>query len=188
MSLARFPKWLMFSLLAAIAGLSIWLPDRQAAKVPLPVSDGPGPDNFMENVVTRVFDAQGALRYQVQAERVAYYHDGQRSEFSAPSFVRRRADGQRWTVEAERGQSRDGTGRVLLQGDVVMRRSPGEQAPVDLEIRTRDVLIRPDEGYAETAAPAEIIRGASTLHSMGLKAYFEQGRVLLSQVRGHYAP
>ncbi|NOX76333.1 MAG: LPS export ABC transporter periplasmic protein LptC [Gammaproteobacteria bacterium] len=180
---------LLPALLVVVAGLSIWLLGKQDIAVPVARSGVPGPDSYMENATTQVFDPQGTLRYRLQAERVAYFREDRRSEFTAPRFIRYRADGQRWTLEAERGVSQGGADRILLQGAVVMRRVAADNRPANLEIHTRDVLIQPEQDTAETVARVVVNRGDSTLHSVGLKAFFEEGRVqLLSQVRGIYAP
>ena len=49
----------------------------------------------------------------------------------------------------------------------------------------RDVLVRPDSRYAETAAPARAVTPGGELRAVGVRAYLDQERLeLLSEVRG----
>lgn len=177
-------------LLVVIAGLSIWLFEKQPDKGPTVSMRTQGaPDSFMENFTTQVLDEQGQPRYQLQAAHMAHYADDDHSEFSQPQFTAYRPDGQRWTVVAESGQALDGSRQIMLNGAVTLQRHAGDAAAVDLEIRTRDVTILPADDYAETEQHTTIIRAEGTLESTGLQVHFGEGRLqLLSQVRGVYAP
>mgnify|MGYP000312310238 CR=1 FL=1 len=177
-------------LAAIIAGLSIWLFQGQPDKEPVVAARTQGaPDSFMENFTTQVLDAQGHLQYQLQATHMAHYADDNHSEFSQPQFIAYRPDGQRWTVVADSGQSLDGSKQIMLMGAVTLKRQANDTAPVTLEIRSRDVKIRPADDYAETDQHTTIIRNEGTLETTGLQVHFREGQIhLLSQVRGIYAP
>ena len=177
-------------LVAIIAGLSIWLFQDQPDKGPsVTARTQAAPDSFMENFTTQVLDAQGQLQYQLQATHMAHYADDNHSEFSQPQFIAYRPDGQRWNVVADSGQSLDGSQQIMLNGAVTLTRQINDAAPVNLEIRTRDVTIRPADDYAETEQHTTIIRREGTLETTGLQVHFREGQIqLLSQVRGIYAP
>jgi lipopolysaccharide export system protein LptC len=177
-------------LLAVIAGLSIWLFEDQPDKGPaVTVRTQSAPDSFMENFTTQVLNAKGQLQYQLQATYMAHYADDNHSEITQPHFTAYRPDGQRWTVVADSGQALNGSQQIMLNGAVTLKRQATDAAPVNLEIRTRDVTIRPADDYAETTQHTTIIREEGTLEGTGLQVHFREGRVqLLSQVRGIYAP
>lgn len=181
-------KCVLPAIAALIAGLSVWFLSRQAPQTPPPVTvTRSAPDSFMENFTTWVLDAQGRLRYELHAAHVAHYAHDDRSEFSTPRLEVHRPDGQRWSLAAESGTAQHGSRQILLHDEVLIQRRPQPAHGVDLEIRTRDVLVRPDDGYAETDRHLIAIHRTNTLESDGMRAYFREDRVqLLSQVRGVY--
>jgi lipopolysaccharide export system protein LptC len=171
-----------------IAALSVWFLSRQAPVAPQPVGvTRSAPDSFMENFTTRVLDARGRLRYELRAVYMAHYAYDDRSEFNTPRFEAHRPDGQRWSLAAESGTAQHGSRQILLHDEVLIQRWPQPAQGVDLEIRTRDVLVRPDDAYAETDHHLVATRGTSVLEANGMQAYFREDRVqLLSQVKGVY--
>jgi lipopolysaccharide export system protein LptC len=191
MQLPLFVRKLFAPLLVAlVAGLSIWLFQGQPKKGPVvtPLTHST-PDSFMENFTTRMLDEQGRPRYQLHALRMAHYADDNHSELKQPQFTAFRPDGQRWTVVAEAGRAENGSEQILLNGDVLIQRFPDASAASDLQIRTRDIRVRPADDYAETDQPTTIVRNEATLDTVGLQVHFRAGQVqLLSQVRGIYVP
>lgn len=177
-------------LVAIIAGLSVWLFQDQPDKGPTVTTlTKSAPDSFMENFTTQALDANGQLQYQLQAAHMAHYADDNHSDFRQPQFTAYRPDGQRWKVVAESGQALDGSQQIMLNGTVTLTRQANDSAPINLEIRTRDVKIRPADDYAETEQHTTIIRNEGTLETTGLQVHFREGQVqLLSQVRGIYVP
>lgn len=177
-------------LVAIIAGLSVWLFQDQPDKGPtVTVLTQSAPDSFMENFTTQALDANGQLQYQLQAAHMAHYADDNHSDFRQPQFTAYRPDGQRWKVVADSGLALDGSQQIMLNGAVTLTRQANDSAPINLEIRTRDVKIRPADDYAETEQHTTIIRNEGTLETTGLQVHFREGQIqLLSQVRGIYAP
>jgi lipopolysaccharide export system protein LptC len=90
-------------------------------------------------------------------------------------------------MSAERGTTKDGSKQIMLQGNVVIFRRQLSAGDLALKINTSELLVRPDESYAETDQLITITSGEHSLQSTGMKAYFNDGRVeLLSRVRGKY--
>jgi len=93
-----------------------------------------------------------------------------------------------WRLRAENGWIAADQQQVRLEGEVVMTRT-AESGKSPVTITTRDVLVRPTERYAETAAPALAVTPGGELRAIGVRAYLDQERLeLLSQVRGFYEP
>jgi len=179
------PLVLMF-----VAGFSVWLFQEQPDKglVVTPQTQGV-PDSFMENFTTQVLDEQGRPQYQLQATHMEHHADDNRSEFTQPQFTVFQPDGRLWIAVAEAGRAENGSEQVFLDGAVTIQRHPDLMAPANLQIRTRDVRVRPADDYAETDQAADIVQNESTLRTVGLQVYFREEQVqLLSQVRGIYAP
>lgn len=191
MQLPLFVRKLFAPLLVAlVAGLSVWMFQGQPKKGPVvtPLTQST-PDSFMENFTSQVLDQRGKPRYQLQAARMAHYADDNHSELKQPQFTAFRPDGQRWTVAAEAGRAENGSEQIFLNGDVLIQRFPDASTASDLQIRTRDIRVRPADDYAETDQPTTILRNEATLDTVGLQVYFREGQVqLLSQVRGTYVP
>jgi lipopolysaccharide export system protein LptC len=177
-------------LVTLIAGLSVWLFQGQPDKGPvITVQTQNSPDSFMDNFTTRKLDAQGQLQYQLQATHMAHYADDDHSELIHPQFIAYRPNGQYWTMVADTGRTQNGSQQIMLNGKVTLQRRASNTAPVNLEIRTRDVTVRPADDYAETGRHTEIVLDKGKLEATGLQVHFREGRVnLLSQVRGVYAP
>jgi lipopolysaccharide export system protein LptC len=110
------------------------------------------------------------------------------SEFVSPEFVFYRPDESQWVMSAERGTTRDGSKEITLQGKVTIIRRQITVDDSELKMVTSELLIRPDESYAETDKLITITSGEHKLQSNGFRGYFNNGRVeLLSRVRGEYA-
>jgi lipopolysaccharide export system protein LptC len=88
------------------------------------------------------------------------------------------------TARVERGAE-----RITLEGAVRLRQFPQDARQPGVALDTRDLLVLPEQSYAETAQAVVITQGAHTLKSVGLKADFKNDQFeLLSQVRGSYVP
>ena len=182
------PKWFTPIVVATIASLSVWLLSYQEPKLPETTTrEVSVPDTFMENFTTRIMNTKGVPTHQLRAAYMAHYPYDDHSDFTSPQFTIYRPSGEQWIVSAEKGTSEKGTEKILLHGEVIMTRQLTPTAEVDLEIRTRDLIIQPDNAFAETNQPITITRGESVLQSDGVRAFFDEGRVeLLSRVRGRY--
>lgn len=183
-------KHFLTLLLLMLAAASIWLFQGQPEKRQRVVRQNQNtPDAFMENFTTQVLGKQGRPRYQLQAARMAHYANDNRSELTQPQLTAFRPDGWRWVVVADTGRAENGSEQIFLNGDVLIQRFPDASATSNLQIRTRDVRVRPAEDYAETDQATTIVRGEGTLNAKGLQVSFRKGKLeLLSQVRGTYVP
>jgi lipopolysaccharide export system protein LptC len=97
-------------------------------------------------------------------------------------------DGQtrEWRLQAEQGWVAADQQSVRLEGEVKMVRTADSGKP-PMTITTRDVLVRPDERYAETAAPTRAVTPHGEFRAVGVRAWLDQERLeLLSEVRGVY--
>ncbi|HHW78577.1 MAG TPA: LPS export ABC transporter periplasmic protein LptC [Xanthomonadaceae bacterium] len=93
-----------------------------------------------------------------------------------------------WRLRADQGWIAADQQSLRLEGGVVMTRT-AESGKPPVEIVTRDVLIRPAERYAETAAPARAVTPGGELRAVGVRAWLDREQLeLLSEVRGYYEP
>jgi lipopolysaccharide export system protein LptC len=93
-----------------------------------------------------------------------------------------------WRLRADQGWVAADQRSMRLEGAVVMTRAAASGKP-PVEVTTRDVLIRPADRYAETAAPARAVTPGGELRAVGVRAYLDREQLeLLSEVRGYYEP
>ncbi len=183
------PKWFTPIVVAAVAGISVWLLSEQAPQKPrLITTDNTVPDAYMEDFTTYIMGDEGKPRYELSASYMARFSFDDHSEFVSPEFVFYRPDESQWVMSAERGTTRDGSKEITLQGKVTIIRRQIAVDDSELKMITSELLIRPDESYAETDQLITITSGEHKLQSNGFRGYFDDGRVeLLSRVRGEYA-
>lgn len=182
------PKWFTPIVVAVVAGISVWLISEQAPKKPrLTSKDNAVPDTYMEEFKTYIMGENGKPRYELHASYMAHFSHDNHSEFTSPQFIYYRPDESQWVMSAERGTTIDGSKQIILQGKVTMFRRQLAAGDAALKITTSELLVRPDDSYAETDQLITISSGEHSLQSTGMKAYFNDGRVeLLSRVRGKY--
>lgn len=175
-------------LLAISASISIWFLSQQPETRPAPSEQvSRTADSFMENFTTRVLNSSGKTEYELNARKMMHFPYDDHAEFQTPHLTLYQADGERWTIASETGLTENGTERISLLGKVLMQQHPIETETPGINIHTRDVLILPQESYAETSQHVLITQGKNNTESIGLNAYLAEKRILLlSQVRGTY--
>lgn len=175
-------------LLALSASISIWFLSQQPESRLTPNAQiSRTADSFMENFTTRVLNSSGKTEYELNARHMAHFPHDKHTEFQTPYLTLYQLDGERWTIASETGLMENGNERITLFGKVLMQQHPVEEGTPGINVHTRDVLILPQESYAETDQHALMTQGENNTESIGLKAYLAEKRILLlSQVRGIY--
>lgn len=184
--------WRRLLIPLAVAGLAWlsyqWLWHEEASIPPERLVSGEEtPDAYMEQAVMRAMDEQGRPRYELMVARAEHFAAGDRSELQRPFITFYRPQQRRWTLRAAHGQTQGGDDHVYLdQGVVIHRLAASGRAP--LEIHSRDLRIDTAREYAETGGPVELRHPRGQVEAIGLRAWFETGRLeLLARVRGVYA-
>lgn len=182
------PRWFTPITVAIIAGMSLWLLSSQAPQQPqLFTLEKSVPDAFMEKFITHDFDESGNPRHEIKADHMAHYPVGDISEFTLPELILYQPGDIRWVVSAEKATATKDIQQIILTGKVSIERLDKITGNSDLSIRTRDLLIRPNDNYIETEYEIDISSGKSRVQSVGIRANLNEGRVeLLSRVRGVY--
>jgi len=145
------------------------------------------PDFFIEDVISTMMDAEGKPLYRLQAAAINHYPDDKSLALGAPRVEYYRRQLPPWTAESEAGRVYDDGRQVFLDGKVTMHR-PAEGTQPITELHTRDLLILPEDDYAETTASVRITSGASELKGTGMRIYLDEGRLeLLANGEGIYA-
>jgi lipopolysaccharide export system protein LptC len=182
-------RWLAYApilLLAGLAGLSYWLDQRVQ-----PLQDGAGnnakdrPDFIVDDVRAMRMDLAGHPRYALEARRMTHFREGDDSAvLDAPTLTHFDENRVPLTIRANEGRvSNDGDNAYFI-GDVVVRR-PASGDQEEMTMLTSFLHVIPDSNLAKTDREVTLIKGNSTVKSVGLEFNNETRTVkLLSKVRG----
>jgi len=172
---------LFILLLVVIIGSGWFLDGRHAGLQDLSVSRT-GPDSFVSGMHLDVMDVSGQLRYRVTAESMLHYPNTEQLELQRPLIDLQQHNGNSWRISATTGETTDAGDIIRLLGDVNIRRS-GVSGP--LQIRTRDLLVKPEQLYATTDSAATITAPGHRVDSVGLEADLNNNTLeLRNRVRG----
>jgi len=169
----RQPEWLgstisvgLFALLAAASwGLNEFLRRSQLESA---VVNKEGPNAIIENPRVTRSDAQGHAQYRLDAKRILFEEQADRSLVEQPVMVSLAPDRPRTVMQAERAITTRQQNQIDLEGNVRIERSAFDGQPAArVSTSKATVLIR--EERAMTDAPVIIERGASTLQGNGMR-------------------
>ena len=175
--------------LALLAGLSYsllrWV--ESSLREPVPV-ESQEPVLVIQRFRAVRMTVAGLPEYMLEAPLLKQLPGQLGTQVEQPQMDWYQPDGRtrEWRLRSEQGWIAPNQEQVRLEGKVVMiRTAESGQPPVTMT--TRDVLVRPDSRYAETAAPARAVTPGGELRAVGVRAYLDQERLeLLSKVRGVY--
>ncbi len=169
------------------AALSWWLlRGLEVHEAPVQAKVRHIPDYYVNQFTVNAMDDSGHLRYRLHADHMAHYLDDDTATLTRPNMLLFKRHGPVWNATARHGLIGAGQKTVLLQGDVLVWRDPVVKGS-GLELHTDELHITPGTQYAETDRPVTIAQDIGITRAVGMRVYFEQGRmVLLADVRGHY--
>lgn len=175
--------------LALLAGLSYgllrWVESELREPVP---AESQEPVLIIERFRAVRLNAAGLRELVVEAPRLAQLPNNNGVRIEQPALDWYQSDGQtrEWRLQADQGWVAADQQLVRLEGRVTMVRTADSGKP-PMTIITRDVLVRPSERYAETAAPTQAVTPSGEFWAVGVRAWLDQERLeLLSEVRGAY--
>lgn len=173
--------------LSLSAGLSWWL-YAQLQSTTQPTAPAPRHvvDYYAENFTATAMDDQGKPRHRLEAAKLVHYMDDDTSKLTQPRLQVFEPGTPPWHVRADVGWLSSQGKTVRLEDDVQIHRSAGPHTR-PLDAYTTWLLIRPDDGYAETNRPIRTVSTGVEVESVGMQAYLDENRLkLLSGVRGTY--
>lgn len=172
-----------------LALLGVWLVHQEDRRRAQPrEAESPRADYYLRGFSLQSSDEQGRWRYRIDGERMLHFPQTGVWTMESPTMTFFTAQGSPWYGRAERGRAWSGGEEAELLGPVELWR-PASEANRAVTLDTRDVYLRPQENYAETAAPVVIQQERFRLEGVGARAYLDKERYeLLSQVRGRYVP
>lgn len=129
----------------------------------------------------------GAPKSRLTAAGLTHYVEDDRTVLQQPLLLmhnEQHEDIPPWEIRAETGTvSEDGKSVFLGGAAFLSREAFDERSP--LRVISRNVTVRPEESYAETAEQVEIFNYPQYTRGVGMQASFKDGMkiTLLSQVR-----
>lgn len=183
--------WLSLSGLLALAGLSYFLLRWVESSVPKSVPvESEAPVLIIEQFRAMRMSLAGLREYVIEAPSLRQLPKDRGTWIEQPVLDWYQPDGQtrEWRLISEQGWIAADQQLIRLTGAVVMTRT-AESGKAPVEVTTREVLIRPRERYAETAAPVQAVTPNGELRAVGARAWLDREQLeLLSEVRGYYEP
>lgn len=177
----------ILALLAAFSyGLLLWLnPQTEEASRQL----NNEPLLIIENFQALRLNAKGQQELLVIAPHLAQFPNPLGTRITQPLLDWYQTDGQtrEWQLSAEQGWIAADQQTLRLEGAVHLVRT-AESGKPPVTINTRDLLLRPNARYAETAALTTATTPQGEFQALGVRAWLDEERIeLLAEVRGTYA-
>ena len=175
-------------LLAVVTVTSYWY-SREMRRPTVRATATPGtPDFIVERVVLTQFDDRGQARYKLFAEELSYFNENDDIDLTAPRLVSLLPDQPQLQATSARARVTNAGARVLMQGDVLLKRAAADNRPA-LTIRTERMTAIPDEERFSSDVPVLIEQGGTRLDGAAMD-YDNLTRVLTVSggLRGEMAP
>lgn len=142
-------------------------------------------DFYVINSRTVQYQADGKRKYELNAEKMEHLKVSDISLLTRPDLHSYRGTELPWHITSERGEVGPEGEEVELIDNVRIERTDAEGRPTILTTSRMTVL--PDKDYAETRQPVRIVAANGVTTATGMKAYLNEGRMLLlSNVRGQH--
>ena len=151
------------------------------------------PIAYLTHIKTTQLNAAGGVAHVLTADKISYFEDTknpQRDTYALlekPFITIYNKDPKAlpWLVSAAHGTSTNNGQEILLEGNVVLQQRD-KQLTVSV-ITSEQLLLKPDQQYAETSKPVMIKNASNTLNATGLTLFLDSGQIeLLAKVRGLY--
>lgn len=174
-------------LLASLGALVWWLNQLQPDDGQLELTHRREPDYVADRIRAVVMDEQGRPDRLLLAEQLRHYPNDDSSELDHPYMELYSDDGTPpWEVQSRRGHISADADEVRLIDAVTVDRAaaPGLKP---FALRTSELLVRPDEHYAETDRFVYIVSNQDWVTANAMRAWFPDtgSRVkLLERVKG----
>ena len=183
----RLTAWFPLLLLAALAGLTMWLDSfvRPPAGAPAGAARH-DPDYIVDGLSAVRMNEKGSVEYSLAAQRMVHYPDDDSTHLTSPRFVSYTSLKAPVTITSREGLVSSEGENIYFHEKVVVTRAPYAQQG-ELTVRTEYLHVIPDEHLAKTDRAVTINDANTTVHAVGLELNTEtQVLRLLSRVRGTY--
>lgn len=176
----------VLAMLALATQALVWLTRPRPEE---PAYTGPPRSGYtLDRFTLNALGEDGKLSFTVAGPRLVRRGEDGSIFVSSPDYIMVDSAGHPWTGTSESAWvNRDGS-LMKLEGDVAMRRTPGEGV-AEATIRTSELTVRPKERRLETAAATRIEQPGSILRGTGMRGDLNAKVLeLLSDVHNTFEP
>lgn len=181
---------LLAVMLLVAAAVSWWLVElTPSPALPAPPRGEREVDHYVTGLDAVHMTPAGRPAHRLRAARLEHYVGDDTTEMHRPAFTIFQEDAPPWEIDADTAWVSSDGSLVLLSGEVrIDRRGTATVRP--MRLRTRELRVKPREGYAETDERVRVDSDADWLEAQGMQAWLRPpSRIkFLSQVRGHHVP
>lgn len=176
-------------MLTLLAALGFWFGHdarwQRETETPVPLDTT---NDYLMNFKGILTHEDGTIHYRIQGKRLTrFYHDGS-TEIVAPTLHLRQTEKEYWVLNAERGWITSDQTQIHLLGEVYAHQET-EDHYHEIRITTHDVVVWPEQRFAQTDAFARIEGRHYHLEGMGMAADFATNILTLkSQTYSIYTP
>ncbi len=157
-----------------------------------PENRKPTARSFLTDVKTTQYDEEGLISYIFSAKKLSIFqqHPKRRSakdytDIESPEIILLEPDQPAWNISSDTGRAQGK--KITLTGHVLAWRQDALNGRSELS--TSELVVKPEQQYAETNKPVMITTAGSVTRAGGLKFYVKENKlVLTSKVRGTYDP
>lgn len=176
-------------ILAVLAALSTWLLSTVESSLrEETVPHTKAPTLYMDHFLATRMNAQGTREYTLASPHVVQLPDQQGTRLEQPVMTVFQDQVSTWMIQAEHAWIAPDNALIRLEQAVSIVR-PASSGKPPMTITTRNLLLRPEQGFAETSEPARMETPGGLVTAKGLKAFLHTQQLeLLSKVRGIYEP
>jgi lipopolysaccharide export system protein LptC len=193
-------KWHTLSILAlaTILAITLW---QAPPSLLLDLSDEDGalqpqfPDSYLINTKTTQYNTKGEVSHILLADKVSAFEANNNDEaytlLEQPKFTfynNQVSTSPPWHASSKHARSLHQEEELFMTGDVILTQKNSHDA-IATTISSEQLLIKPNQQYAETSKPVIIKNKSAVTTAIGLKMSLESETVeLLSNVRSRYEP
>jgi len=142
-------------------------------------------DFYATNTYTVQYQPDGKLHYELTADKVEHIKVSDITLMANPHMDLFRGTELPWKIRSERGEVSPGGVEVELIDKVRVERTDAKGRPTILT--TSRLTVFPEKEYAQTQQAVRIDAANGVTTAKGMKAYMNDGRMLLlSNVRGQH--
>jgi lipopolysaccharide export system protein LptC len=186
--MVRPTSWLPLAVLALLLALTLWL--NYLVQAPAGRNDGSlrhDPDLVVEKFNARKLGEDGAVLYTLAALKMVHYPDNDSALLESITLEAYEPRQPRMTITADRGRLEQGGDRVLIEGNVVVRRA-GDAGTEPATLTTDKLLVLPDAGIARTTSEVLLESPSGRTHAEGFELDNRARTLTLDRVRATYLP
>jgi len=164
-ALAGYLPLLLMTLLA----LGTWLVAKNSPGLLMPSVPGAvahEPDYTLDHFTLQRFDATGALKVEIEGDRMQHFPDDDTMEVEKIRVVSIEPGGRRMTATALHGRAKDDSSEVWLDGQAqVVSETAGEQP---IQMNGEHLRAQPKLKLVESDSPVIVQQGGSEFHAEGM--------------------